>query len=196
MVTSGEATEASGGKTVTSGGALAGGGRTASTQAHAFRLAALLALLAYAAVQTAANTTSIIADRSRLGLDVDPGRVWAAELSSLFGWLVVFPFVWLAVSHLRPPQLGWIATAAAHCIAALVASGLHILLMAAARWTAFALMGQAAPFGAGIFDDPLYEVRKDIATYVQIGIFFAVVCSGAAAIWPLPGRSVRRRRRR
>ncbi|HEX7850612.1 MAG TPA: LytTR family DNA-binding domain-containing protein [Sphingomonas sp.] len=120
-----------------------------------------------------ANAESSLSDLRANGHFLRPDLVWSWEWTSMIAWLTIWPVIWLAVKHLRPPRFSWVAVGIALVIGSLIASGWHVLLMVGLRHFYYAATSSGTyQFFDGIENKPLYEYRKDIGSYLQfVGLF-------------------------
>lgn len=154
---------------------MSGGASGTSGESAKVRIAGLTAIIVYVLIQTWANANSTIVDRRVDGVAVEPKEIWALELTSLAAWFIVALLVWRAVRHLRPPHFSWPATLIAHGLAALIGSLLHVGLMVAMREAIWALHGADYVFAGPLHESLLYEARKDLATYAEMALMFALI---------------------
>jgi hypothetical protein len=161
-VTDGSKARTSGGRDGTSG---IGPGRARAISLGIFVLAV--------AIQGVSNATSAVTDRARDGLAA--WEPWCWELTSIAALLLLAPLVWRAVRLLRPPQLSWPLAIAGHAALTIPFSLAHSALMIALRTPLYALMGARYVFFDGSGHGLLYEYRKDVATYVEFALAFALI---------------------
>lgn len=129
--------------------------------------------LVIVAVIMIANAESSLSDLRANGHFLRPDLVWSWECTSMIAWFTIWPIIWLAVKHIRPPRFPWAAVGAALVIGSLVASTWHVLLMVELRHLYYAATGAGTyQFFDGIENKPLYEYRKDVGSYLQfVGLF-------------------------
>ena len=162
---SAEAELTSGGQTVTSG---AGRPRWRDP-----RVVTLVAFGAFGLVYMIVNATTLIDQRAALGRPIEPWRAWLLELTSFVSWLILLPMIlWVAIRLLGLKQR-WLAVAW-HAAACLAASLSHTLLMLGLRAGSFALAGELYARSEPVYDVLVFELRKDIITYVSIVLVFLV----------------------
>lgn len=120
-----------------------------------------------------ANVASLTADLRGAGVRVVQWHVVVWEGSSLLMWLVLSVAIWRAVAWLRPPRAGWPMAIAAHVVVLVAVSLVHVGGSVALRKLAYALAGDHYVFGDW-WERWFYELRKDAATYAQLGAFAAI----------------------
>lgn len=135
----------------------------------------------------AVNAASLIDQRRALGRPIATWQAWALEGTSFAAWLALLPLVlWLASRlALRAPWQAAIGHLAG-CVAVSIA---HSLLMRGLRHAGFALAGQDYTPGASWVDPLLFELRKDVITYVSILAVFLLarrIVPAPAAAPPIP----------
>lgn len=135
----------------------------------------IVVLVAFVALDTIVNATSVIDEYRRLGRDVPDWMPWTWEISSAIAWLAAMPLIALAALRLRPPRLSWRATLVAHLALTVPVSLLHVGLMVAMRKAVHALMGDGYRLGADLPAELLYEWRKDAVDYLTMAIAFALL---------------------
>jgi len=137
----------------------------------ALGLAAVFLLIV--AVIMVANAESSLSDQRASGLFLRADLVWSWEWTSMIAWFTIWPVIWLAVKHIRPPRFPWVVVGIALVIGSLIASAWHVLLMVGLRHLYYAATGGGIyQFFDGIENKPLYEYRKDIGSYLQfVGLF-------------------------
>lgn len=176
MAGGGDAVGAGGGATVTDGPkAGTSGGRDGTSGIGPARARAIaLGIFGLAvAIQGVSNASSAVTDRLRDGLAA--WEPWCWELTSIAALLVLAPLVWRAVKLFRPPRLGWPAAVAAHAALTVPFSLAHSGLMIALRTPIYAFMGARYVFNDSSGHGLLYEYRKDVATYVEFALAFALI---------------------
>lgn len=135
------------------------------------RRALLLSLLAFGGVGIAfaiVNSTSVVADRARLGRPVAAWEPWTWELSSVAAFLAIAPAIMWASQRLRPPRASWPAAIGIHLLLTVPASLAHVALMSGLREAVYFVAGDDYRAGGGLLDVVLYEYRKDLITYAAI----------------------------
>lgn len=155
----------SGGRFVTSGGR-----RPRWRDPH--RVAAM-AFMAFGLVYMIVNATSLIDQREALGQPIEPWRAWLLEGTSFVSWLVLLPVIlWGAnrIGRLDRPLL-LVAGHAAMCLAVSLA---HTAIMIALRMVSFDLFGARYGASAPVIDLLIFELRKDLITYVSIVLVFHI----------------------
>ena len=120
-----------------------------------------------------ANAESSLSDLRANGHFLRADLVWSWECTSMIAWFTIWPVIWLAVKHIRPPRFPWVVVGIALVIGSLIASAWHVLLMIELRHLYYAATGAGTyQFFDGIENKPLYEYRKDIGSYLQfVGLF-------------------------
>lgn len=129
--------------------------------------------LVIVAVIMFANAESSLSDLRANGHFLRADLVWSWECTSMIAWFTIWPVIWLAVRHIRPPRFSWVVVGIVLVIGSLIASAWHVLLMVGLRHLYYAATN-AGPyqFFDGIENKPLYEYRKDIGSYLQfVGLF-------------------------
>lgn len=139
------------------------------------RRRALIALvLFFAAMESAVNGVSRLSDMRGAGSDVPAWMIAVDEATSLMAWLVCMMVIWRLVAKVRPPRFGWPVTALIHTAATIPVSLLHVGLMVLLREGAYALGGVDYVFaGDGLWQEILYEYRKDAPVYLLLAVAFA-----------------------
>ena len=125
------------------------------------------------AVIMIANAESQLSDQHAAGVFLRSDLVWSWEWTSMIAWFTIFPVLWLAVKHVRPPRVSWATVGIALVVGSAIASTWHVLLMVGLRHLYYAATGGGTyRFFDGIENKPLYEYRKDIGSYLQfVGLF-------------------------
>lgn len=151
-------------------------------------------------IRITSNVYSYIADRSALGDQVRPLYVWLYESTSFAAWLLILIPCWFAVRALRPPRLAWAWAALAHLLLIVPMCFGHIALMVAFRMLAWWVMGDHYEFNSPDGTPIAYELRKDVATYVEMVLTviliqwlvarYAASVPVAAGIAPPPPRTL------
>ncbi len=152
------------------GGSGTGGGRTGTNRFSARTLTWLLlgVLVIRGLIRITSNVYSYIADRGALGDQVRPLYAWLYESTSFAAWMLVLIPCWFAVRALRPPRLTWAWAALVHLLLIIPMSFAHIALMVAFRMLAWWVMGEHYAFDSPDGTPIAYELRKDVATYVEL----------------------------
>ena len=122
-----------------------------------------------------ANAESSLSDLRANGHFLRADLVWSWEWTSMIAWLTIWPVIWLAVKHIRPPRFSWVVVGIVLVAGSLIASAWHVLLMVGLRHLYYAASaGGTYTFFDGIENKPLYEYRKDIGSYLQFVSLFAL----------------------
>lgn len=147
-----------------------GGGASGTNRFSARTLTTLLlgALLIRGLIRITSNVYSYIADRGAFGDDVPPVYAWLYESTSMLAWMIMLVPCWFAVKTIRPPRFRWPAAVVAHILLMIPLSIGHIALMVAFRIGAWWVMGDQYHFYSPDGTPVLYELRKDVATYVEL----------------------------
>lgn len=147
-----------------------GGGKVGTNRFSARTLTWLLlgALVIRGLIRITSNVYSYIADRSALGDQVNPTYAWLYESTSLAAWMIMLIPCWYAVRAVRPPRFGWLWTTVLHLLLIIPLSFGHIALMVAFRMIAWWVMGDQYEFHSPDGTPIAYEMRKDVATYVEL----------------------------
>ena len=147
-----------------------GGGRTGTNRFSARTLTWMLlgVLVIRGLIRVTSNVYSYIADRGALGDQVRPLYAWLYESTSLAAWMLVLIPCWFAVRALRPPRLTWAWAALIHLLLIVPMSFAHIALMVAFRMLSWWVMGEHYAFDSPDGTPIAYELRKDVATYVEL----------------------------
>lgn len=147
-----------------------GGGKVGTNRFSARTLTWLLlgALVIRGLIRITSNVYSYIADRSALGDPVNPAYAWLYESTSLAAWMIMLVPCWYAVRAIRPPRFGWLWATMLHLLLIIPLSFGHIALMVAFRMIAWSVMGDQYEFRSPDGTPIAYEMRKDVATYVEL----------------------------
>lgn len=149
-------------------GTSGGGAGTNRFSARTLTWLLLGALVIRGLIRITSNVYSYIADRGALGDQVRPLYAWLYESTSFAAWMIVLIPCWFAVRALRPPRLTWAWAALVHLLLIIPMSFGHIALMVAFRTLAWWVMGEHYSFDSPDGTPIAYELRKDVATYVEI----------------------------
>lgn len=119
------------------------------------------------------NALNVVDERARGGHPIalwEP-LVWEATSGAYF--LAVSPLVAALTRRFWPARPPWLQKVAVHALAAVVVSLAHVLVIGAARWAIYRLVGgYYAPLWP--LGDWPYELRKDLLAYASIvGIYVA-----------------------
>lgn len=172
-MTDGAATGTSGGKAVTSGGALKLGG-------WRIEWAAVLLIAVVGCVVAVINATSAIMESQTGGAPIDPRAAWLYEISSVVMVVALCPIAGWMVWKVPPPIEAsmpvWARAAGLHFIAAVVFSALHIAGMVVIRKIGYATAGSEYVFAyqGDLVMPVVYEMRKDVLTYASNAAWFWV----------------------
>ncbi len=151
-------------------GVTSGGGRQGWRDPRAV---AALAFAAFGLVYMIVNATSLIDQRKGLGQPIEPWRAWLLEGTSFASWLILLPVILWGANRIgrrgRPMLL--VAVHAALCLAVSLA---HTAIMFALRVVSFDLAGAQYGASAPLADLLIFELRKDVITYVAIVLAFHV----------------------
>lgn len=123
---------------------------------------------------TIGNAESMISDFAAAGVHETKGHIWTWQVTSVIAWVTVTPAIWLGVAKLRPPRLRWSVVVLAVLLGSFLASAWHIAVMIGLRKAAYAAEGATYHFQGHLADPFLYELRKDVATYLQF-VFLAIL---------------------
>jgi hypothetical protein len=149
------------------------GGRSGTSGARRNRLALLvLGFIAFTALQLFVNASTSLADFASGGHPQTALHVWIWELTSMALWVALLPVIGWLVLRLRPPRLDWPWAVAAHIVATVPLSIIHVVGMIALRILIYGAMGEKYGFGA-IGERLIYEYRKDAPTYILLATFLA-----------------------
>ena len=136
------------------------------------RLVAATAFIAFGFVYMVVNAASLIDQRQALGLPIATWEAWGLEGSSFAAWLLLLPLVLWIAERFAKHKL-WQA-AAGHLAACFLVSLAHSAIMASIRVAIFSWMGSnyapAEPIGVRL----VFELRKDVITYVSILAVFLI----------------------
>jgi hypothetical protein len=139
------------------------------------RLALVLAagFLVIVAAIMIANAESSLSDLRANGHFLRPDLIWSWEATSMIAWFTIWPVIWLAVKHIRPPRFPWVAVGIVFVLGSVIASAWHVSLMVELRHLYYSATGAGTyQFFDGIENKPLYEYRKDVGSYLQfVGLF-------------------------
>lgn len=172
-MTDGAGIGTSGGKAVTSG-------RTPTRGGWRIEWAAVLFIAAAASVIAVVNVTSAIMESQTGGAPIDPRAAWLYEISSGVMVVALCPIAAWMVWKVPPPIEAsisvWARAAVPHFVAACVFSALHILGMVAIRKIGYAIAGSEYIFAyqGDLVVPTIYELRKDVLTYVSNAAWFWV----------------------
>ncbi len=134
--------------------------------------AAWLAIAALSFIDMAVNAASVSDELRRAGTQFRAWEPWVWEGTSAAGWLVVTPFIFLAVRKLRPPTLALAPGLACHCLLTVPVSLAHVGIMTGLREFAYRAAGATYSPDSPLGEILLYEYRKDAASYVLTALFF------------------------
>ncbi len=149
-------------------GTSGGGAGTNRFSARTLTWLLLGALVIRGLIRITSNVYSYIADRGAFGDQVRPLYAWLYESTSFAAWMLVLIPCWFAVRALRPPRLTWAWAALVHLLLIIPMSFGHIALMVAFRMLAWWVMDEHYAFDSPDGTPIAYELRKDVATYVEI----------------------------
>lgn len=128
---------------------------------------------AWMLVQGVVNSLSVANDLVRRGVKVDPLEPWIWELSSAVSLMLCFWVLLMADEALRARVRSVWARLAVYAAASIVFCIAHVALMVALRHLAYAVTGgryDFGPWGDGLW----YEYRKDVLTFIVMGVGIAV----------------------
>ena len=134
---------------------------------------AWFAVIALGAVFMIVNTTTEMMEHARHGANVHPIMPLIWESSSFIAWIVLAPFIGLAVRLFPPETDRWLTVFLIHLLVSSIVSLLHIFGMLGIRLGVFWPMGMTYDF----FENTpltilLYEWRKDVVSYLLIGAIY------------------------
>lgn len=154
----------------TNGGAEGASGASGSSGLGTASLTGLLlgGVLLFGLVRITANVASYLADRRAAGSDVTAATAWLYEGTSLAAWAMMLVPCWFAIRAIRPPQFRWPAAVALHAALILPITLGHVGVMVALRVLVWWLGGDSYTFTSSDGAPILYELRKNIATYVEL----------------------------
>ncbi len=131
-----------------------------------------LAFAAFGLLYMVVNAASLIDQRQALGRPIAAWQAWVLEGTSFVAWLTLLPLVLMLASRLASRPIWQIV--AGHVAGCLAASIGHTALMLMLRSAAFGLAGldydPSEPWG----DRLLFELRKDVITYLSIIAVFLI----------------------
>ena len=118
------------------------------------------------------NATSVIDERAALRLPVEPWRAWTWEGTSLLAWLLLLPLILWVTERVSPPAMKWTAVIACHVLALAAFSAAHTGMMFALRVGVYGIVGEMYEPARNVSSLLVYELRKDVITYLAIGAAF------------------------
>lgn len=142
----------------------ASGGRTSLSRRPA--LLAALAFAAFGVVFLVVNATSQIDERRALGQPVAAWKPWLWEATSYAAWLLLLPVLLTVAARLARAPIGRMI--AGHALAFPLLSLAHSVLMIGMRHLGYWPTGERYAPLSPLGDALIYELRKDVITYVSI----------------------------
>lgn len=131
-----------------------------------------LAFVSFGLLYMIVNAASLIDQRQALGRPIVPWQAWVLEGTSFIAWLALLPLVLMLASRLAaPPVWQMVVGHVAGCLAASIA---HTALMLMLRSSAFGLAGLDYDPSEPWADRLLFELRKDVITYLSIIAVFLI----------------------
>lgn len=131
-----------------------------------------LAFAAFGLLYMVVNAASMIDQRQTLGRPIAPWQAWVLEGTSFIAWLTLLPLVLMVASRLSTRPIWQIV--AGHVAGCLAASIAHTALMLMLRSAAFGLAGLDYDPSKPWADRLLFELRKDVITYLSIIAVFLI----------------------
>lgn len=135
------------------------------------RVITALAFVVFGLLYMIVNAASLIDQRQALGRPIAAWQAWVLEGTSFIAWLALLPLVVMLASRLSTrPVWQMVVGHVAGCLAVSIA---HTALMQTLRSAAFGLAGldyaPSEPWAGRL----LFELRKDVVTYLSIiAVFF------------------------
>lgn len=160
---------------VTSGGRDGMNGGLATWSPRTVRWVAFAVFVSVTAAQAVANAYSRHADLAGTDHPVPLWQTGIEEASSAIAWTACLVVIWQLVARVSPSRLGWPSTLALHALATVPVSLLHVGLMVALRYPAFAIAGGDYDFAGDLPGVLLYEYRKDVLSYALLAVFSGLV---------------------
>lgn len=145
---------------------------------------AVLAFAGFGLLYMVVNAASLIDERRALGQPITAWQAWALEGTSFIAWLGLLPVVLTIATRLAPRRL-WQA-ALGHVVGCIAVSISHTMIMAALRVAAFDIGGQDYAPNAPLSERLLFELRKDVITYVSVLAVFLLARRLTSRPTPLP----------
>lgn len=157
---------------MTSGGDNGTAGSVVRIERRDPRAITALAFVAFGLLYMVVNAASLIDQRQALGRPIAPWQAWVLEGTSFIAWLALLPLVLMLASRLSTrPVWQMVVGHVAGCLAASIA---HTALMQTLRSAAFGLAGLDYDTSEPWADRLLFELRKDIITYLSINAVFLI----------------------
>lgn len=144
---------------------------------------AYLAIAALVLLVTTFNIFTALHDAAEHGEMLAPWEPTCWEYTSAIATLLTCGIIYAAVRIAPPGRTSWPRFVAAHAVASLAFSLLHIVLMNAMRVVIYAAVGRHYPFGESGF---LYEYRKDLVGYLLMAAIFWFFTTREAPKSPAP----------
>jgi len=154
---------------------LTNGGRSGTSGGRRVWAVGVAAMVGFFLLNIVVNASSQIDEFRRFGRNVPDWMPWTWETSSVIAWFAVMPLIGLAVLRLRPPRLSWLATLGVHALLATAVSLLHIGIMVAIRKVVHGLLDDSYQLGTDLSAALVYEGRKDVLTYLVVGLFLVTI---------------------
>ncbi|MGQ5702578.1 LytTR family DNA-binding domain-containing protein [Sandaracinobacteroides sp. A072] len=160
-----------GGKLTSGGDNMPSGGSSQRWRDH--RALTALAYLAFGSVYMIVNATTLIDQRVALGIPIEAWKAWLLEFTSLVAWLILLPLIlWLGERFLACRRL--VHQIVCHAAACFSLSLAHTAIMVILRAATFALAGEEYSLSQSPVDSLVFELRKDVITYLSIVLVFTV----------------------
>lgn len=131
-----------------------------------------LAFVAFGLLYMIVNATSLIDQRQALGRPIAPWQAWVLEGTSFIAWLAMLPLVLMLASRLSTRHVWQMVVG--HVAGCLAVSIAHTALMQTLRSAAFGLAGLYYAPSEPWADRLLFELRKDVITYLSIIAVFLI----------------------
>lgn len=155
----------SGGKIVTNGGR--------RLQWRDPRVLAAIAFAAFGLVYMIVNAASLIDQRRALGQPIEPWHAWLLEATSYGSWIVLLPAILWGASRIA--RLGKpVPIVIGHAAMCVLVSLAHSAVMFLSRAVFFDLAGGRYIFSSPPIDLLVFELRKDVITYVSVVLVFHI----------------------
>jgi hypothetical protein len=132
----------------------------------------LVIVAAVSLVIALVDTLSVVHDRAKSGRAVAFWEPLVWETSSVMVLAALAPLIMALTRRVRPLEAPWLRVIAAHLLAALAFSIVHVTAMGALRWGIYAAVGSHYAALSPLGDFP-YEFRKDVLVYAAIVAIYA-----------------------
>ena len=137
------------------------------------RALAAMAFAAFGLVYMIVNAASLIDQRQALGQPIEPWRAWLLEATSFGSWIVLLPVILWGASRIA--RLGKpVPIIIGHAVMCVLVSLAHSAVMFLARAVSFDLAGGRYGLSSPPFDMLIFELRKDVITYVSVVLVFHI----------------------